>query len=320
MAKQVNRFFKVWVKGVLMGAVELIPGVSAGTIALITGVLTELLDSLQKVNFTAFKTLRTSGIKACWQYLNGNFLLSLVFGIATGLFVMAQLVPIILGDYPIPAWSFFFGLIMASSVWLSTHIGHWKFTTIFCLLFGFLFAYWITVASPAQLELSYFNVFLGGVLAICAMLSPGLSGSFILLLMGLYVPIFNALKSLELSVISIFMAGATIGILSFSHLLTWLFKRFPTETYAMMTGIMLGSLNKIWPWQVVLETYIDRHGEEAPLVMERVLPSQFEVLTGNDPLIVYALMSAFAGLGILLLITRLGMMLENVDVEERSLK
>lgn len=296
----------VFVKGMLMGAVELIPGVSAGTLALLTGILPRLLSALKNINFTALKMLRSDGIKSFWAYIDGNFLVVLALGLVSGFALLIQAVSFALTEYPIFIWSFFFGLILASSFWLAFQIRNWKHIDVLSLFFiGVAFAYYITVASPVSISLTSFNVFFAGMFAICAMLLPGLSGSFMLMLFGMYAPILHALKVLNFEIIAAFMAGASIGILGFSHILSFLFKRFPAQIYALLTGIMLGSLNRIWPWKEVLEFRINSHGEPVPMLTQSISPAYYQTLSGENPFILYALLCALLGVAAILLFSRL---------------
>lgn len=296
----------IYVKGMLMGAVELIPGVSAGTLALITGILPRLLNALRNINLTAFKLLRSDGVKSVWTYIDGNFLLVLALGLVSGFALLIQAVSFALAHYPIFIWSFFFGLILASSFWLALQIKNWQRIDVLSLfLVGLAFAYYITVASPIFISLSTVNVFFAGMFAICAMLLPGLSGSFMLMLFGLYAPILQALKDFNVEVIAAFMAGASIGILGFSHVLSFLFKRFPAQIYALLTGIMLGSLNRIWPWQEVLEFRVNSHGEPVPMLTQSIMPAYYQTMTGENPLVMYALLCALLGMVTIFLFSRL---------------
>jgi len=315
-----NEWILIYVKGIAMGAVELIPGVSAGTLAFITGILPRLLNALKNFNLTAFKKLHREGIKATWVYIDGNFLVVLFLGLVSGFALLIQAITFALAEYPIFIWSFFCGLIFGSSIWLARQIGQWKrFDVIAMFLLGTSFAYYITVASPTYISLTPVNVFLGGMFAICAMILPGLSGSFMLMLFGMYTPILDAVKAFNFEVIATFMAGASIGILGFSHILSYLFKRFPIQLYALLTGIMLGSLNRIWPWSQVLEFGINSHGEPVPILLQSISPSHYQALTGNDPYVAYAILCAAIGLLSVLLLSRLeGLMSVTAELKSDS--
>jgi len=312
----------VFIKGMFMGAVELIPGVSAGTLALITGILTRLLDALKQINLTALRKLHKDGFKSAWEYIDGNFLLVLALGLISGFALLIQAVAFALDHYPIFIWSFFFGLILSSSVWLAFQIGHWKrIDVVFMFFLGVSFAYYITVASPIYITLNPINVFFAGMFAICAMLLPGLSGSFMLMLFGMYAPILQALKTLNFEVISSFMLGASIGILGFSHILSFLFHRYPAQIYALLTGIMLGSLNRIWPWKEVLQYRTNSHGEQVPMLTQSISPSYYENITGNDAFLFYAVTCALLGMLAIFLLSRLeGLMSISPELKSGSEK
>lgn len=310
-APSFREYLLVWIKGVFMGAVELIPGVSAGTIALITGILPQLLLALKNINFTAIKLLGSGGLKATWSYMNGNFLLVLLFGMVSGFVLLMQVITFSLENYPVQIWSFFSGLIFASAIWLGKQIEKvFRFDTLLLFVIGILFAWYITVVSPIQIDLTKTNVFIAGMVAICAMVLPGLSGSFVLLLAGLYAPILQALKNLQWDIIILFMCGASIGILAFSHLLSYLFQRFPRQTYALLTGIMLGSLNKIWPWKEVLSYRVNSHGESIPFITQSISPAQFETINQSSAQLPSALICVFIGLMLVLVIDRLNLLLQ----------
>ena len=296
----------VFIKGMMMGAVELVPGVSAGTLALITGVLPRLLVALKSVNLNAIRLLKNDGLAACWQYIDGTFLAVLALGLVSGVALLIQVITFALSAFPIFIWSFFFGLILASAFWIATQIANWKRVDVFIIFgIGAGFAYYITVASPLYIQLTPVNTFFAGMLAICAMILPGLSGSFILLLIGLYAPIIQALKALNLEVIGAFMAGASIGILAFSHVLSYLFNRFPAQVYALLTGIMLGSLNSIWPWQEVTKYHVNRHGDQVPMLTNSISPQHFELINNVSAEIFGAIICALLGFVSIFLLSRL---------------
>jgi putative membrane protein len=314
-------WFLIFIKGMMMGAVELIPGVSAGTLALITGVLPRLLAALKNINLKAIITLKNEGFSPCWKYIDGNFLLVLALGLVSGVALLIQAVTFALSFYPIFIWSFFFGLILASAFWLALQIAEWKRLDVIVLfVVGVGFAYYITVASPLYFPLTSSNIFFAGMFAICAMLLPGLSGSFMLMLLGMYAPILQALKALNFEVIGAFMAGAIIGILAFSHVLSFMFKRFPAQVYALLTGIMLGSLNKIWPWKEVTEYRINSHGEQVPMLTQSISPQQFEQLNNIAAQIPSAIICALLGIVAIYLLSHLeGLLSVDLQTEKNEL-
>ncbi len=283
-----------------MGAADIVPGVSGGTIAFITGIYEELILSLKSINAVAVRKLFKEGILSAWQHINGNFLVVLFSGILVSLLSLAKVLSYLLENQPILVWSFFFGLIVASALLIGKSITQWNIGKILGLISGIAIAYYITVASPAQTSEAYWFVFLSGAIAICAMILPGISGSFILLLMGKYKFILESLSSVKLDVIIVFILGCISGLLTFSRLLSWMFKYYKELTIAVLTGFMIGSLNKVWPWKTTLETTVDRHGEVIPLVQKSVLPQQFE----GDPNLIWALVAALAGFIIIWVLER----------------
>lgn len=293
-------------KGMMMGAADAVPGVSGGTIAFITGIYEELIHSLKQCGPQALTVLFKQGVVAAWRHINGTFLLVLLSGIILSLLTISRAVLYWLDNYPELLWSFFFGLIL-TSVWsVCRHIDRWESHVATAFLSGAVLAYLITSLSPASVEPSTLVIFLSGMVAICAMILPGISGSFILLLLGMYAPILMALKNLELFTIGVFAAGCAIGLLSFSRVLSWMFDSFKTTTLALLGGFMLGSLNKVWPWKYTTAYTLDRHGKEIPLVQENLLPGSFEALTGEPSLVFYAVLLMLLGAVLVLLMEWFG--------------
>ncbi|MFP4288509.1 MAG: DUF368 domain-containing protein [Bacteroidales bacterium] len=282
-------------RGMAMGAADLIPGVSGGTIAFITGIYEELINSIKSVNRQFFSVLFSSGIPAAWKHINGNFLVAVFAGIFISILSLARVISWLLQVHPKLVWAFFFGLIVASTLHVGRKIDKWKITTILSLIAGAVIAAWITLATPATSPQTWWFVFLSGSIAIIAMILPGISGSFILLLLGKYEYILNAVKDLNIDIIGIFIAGCIVGIISFSNLISWLFKKFPDVTMAVLTGFMLGSLNKLWPWKEITAYQTDSLGEMVPLTEKSISPFVYQDITGNDHLLGYALLSAVVG-------------------------
>jgi len=301
-----NRSFKEYLlltlKGMGMGAADVVPGVSGGTIAFITGIYQELIDSIKSVNLHTLTLLFTGKLKAFWSSVNGNFLLAVIIGIGISILSLAKGLEYLLDHHPILIWSFFFGLIIASAIYVGKDIARWNAAAFVSLGTGIVIAYFITVITPAEAHSSYIFVFLSGSIAICAMILPGISGSFILVLLGMYKFILGAVSNFNLPVIAVFMTGAAIGIVLFSNLLSWLLKRYYDLTIALLAGFMIGSLNKVWPWKEVLETFTDRHGVTKPLLEQNVLPTNYEALTGNSPQLIGALSLAIAGFALIFVV------------------
>lgn len=290
-----SRYIVLALKGCAMGMADVVPGVSGGTIAFISGIYEELLDSIRSVNTTALKLLLKLRLGEFWRHVNGNFLLPVLLGIAIAIFSLARLMTYLLTYHPIAIWSFFFGLIIASSVLVARQIGHWNWRTVLAFAVGAVAAWWITVATPAETPNDWWFVMLSGAIAICAMILPGISGAFILLLLGKYQYIMQAVGDFNIPVIAVFVIGAVAGIISFSHLLSWLLKHLHDITVAVLMGFMVGSLNKVWPWKETVETYLDSHGVAQPLVQHNVAPGAFEQLTGQPSLLVQAILLCAVG-------------------------
>lgn len=285
-----------------MGAADVVPGVSGGTVAFITGIYEELVNSIKSINLKAIKLLFGFKIAEFWKAVNGTFLLSVVLGIALSIFSLAKVMEYLLNNYPVLTWSFFFGLVIASAVYVAKTIKEWDAVTIFSGLAGIFAAYFITVISPVEANTAYWFVFISGAISICAMILPGISGSFILILLGMYKFILEAVSNLKITIILTFMAGAIIGIIAFSNVLSWLLKKYRNPTIALLAGFMAGSLNKVWPWKQVAKTFIDHHGEIKPLVEKNIMPATYEQITGNSAFLLWAIMLAVAGFALIFVI------------------
>jgi putative membrane protein len=293
-------------RGMLMGAADAVPGVSGGTIAFITGIYEELIFSLKQCGVRALKMLFQEGLKSAWQYINGGFLLALFSGVIISILTLSGVVLYLLANHPILLWAFFFGLILAAVWSVIRHIDKWKIGIIATFLIGTVSAFFITTIIPTTIDTSPFIVFLSGMIAICAMILPGISGSFILLLLGMYSPMLTAVKELQLVTLSIFTSGCVAGLLSFSHVLSWMFNHYKTMTLALLGGFMLGSLNKVWPWKQTIESAIDRHGKEIPLVQNNILPQTFETLHTQPAYMWYAIMLMILGMGMVIGLEKIG--------------
>ena len=270
-----------------MGAADVVPGVSGGTIAFISGIYEELIDTINSVNLSLLTTLRKQGIAAAWKQINGNFLVALLSGIALSILTLSRLITWLLQVHPILIWSFFFGLVLAS-IWLMGKTIKHKFSPqiILSFLAGAAGAYWITILPTADNPTSLLYIFFSGALAICAMILPGISGSFILVLLGSYLVVLEGLHTANIPLVATFIAGAVVGLLSFARLLKWLFDKYEQITIALLTGFLLGSLNKIWPWKQTLETVQRVHSDGSvdyiPVLERNLLPGSYEMLM-NEP-------------------------------------
>lgn len=294
-----KKWIMVFLKGMGMGAADVIPGVSGGTIAFITGIYERLITAIKNVNWPNIKLFFTGHFKEFWENIDGTFLLCLIAGIITSFLSLAKLMTYLLENQPVLVWAFFFGLIMASTLFIGKDVKwNWKTVLTFCI-FAVL-SYFITSPQNQPLNATDANwyIFICGAIAICAMILPGISGSFILVLLGEYFFMLKAISDLNIVPIIIFACGAVIGLLSFANLLSWLFKHFKMITLAALTGFMLGSLNKIWPWKQTLETYIDRHGVERALTQLNVFPQDYS----GDPQILAAILLVIFGFAIIFII------------------
>lgn len=289
-----------------MGAADVVPGVSGGTIAFITGIYEKLINSIRSVDLTALQLVLRGQFAAAWKHINGNFLLVLIAGIGTSVLSLSRMVLWLLDNQPILLWSFFFGLILASIWSVGRNIEKFQRGRVSMFVMGAAIAFWITRAAPANTPETWWFVLLSGALAICAMILPGISGSFILLLLGKYKFILGAIKAFNLQVIAFFGMGMVGGILAFSHLLNWLLKRYHDLTVALLAGFMLGSLNKVWPWKIPVEVYTDSHGKIQPLVERNLLPWNYEAITGHASELGIALLLMLVGMVAVVLLDNLG--------------
>jgi putative membrane protein len=296
MRKLFPDYLIITLKGLAMGAADVVPGVSGGTIAFISGIYQELIDSINNVNLSVLKTLKKDGLKPAWQQVNGAFLLALLSGIFISVLTFSKIITHLLDAHPILVWSFFFGLIIASVVLIWKETSNWKLVDTLALVAGIVLSYYITIARPVSSPDSYWYLFLSGFIAIIAMILPGISGAFILLLMGSYETVIGTINKFREGIVSfdmeilgqallklsVFAIGAIIGLKSFSKILHWMFATHKNTTLTLLIGFMAGSLNKVWPWKQVLETRINSHGEVVPFLEKSILPQNFE---GNPQVI-----------------------------------
>mgnify|MGYP000035322709 FL=1 len=297
MSRNIKDYLVIGLKGMAMGAADVVPGVSGGTIAFISGIYEELLGSISNVNLKLLKTLKEEGLKAAWKQVNGNFLAALFIGIFVSIISLAKAIKYLLENEPILLWSFFFGLVLASIIYIAKQITKWNVVSVIVLILGAFLAYYITTLNPLVSENSSpIFIFLAGAIAICAMILPGISGSFILVLLGAYKPVLDALNNKDIKTILVFMAGAVVGLLTFSRILKWLFKHYKNITLAALTGFIIGSLNKIWPWKETLTWRTNSHGIEVPFNQQSVSPFTFD----GDPKLVMAIILAIIGFVIIL--------------------
>jgi len=302
-------YFIISLKGMAMGAADVVPGVSGGTIAFISGIYEELLTSISSINFSTLKLLKSKGIKAAWKAINGNFLVALVLGIFISIVSLAQLISWLLEHKPIMVWAFFFGLVLASVLYIGKQITKWNFITVIVFTLGAVLAFYITTLQPLISEHSSpFFFFLAGAIAICAMILPGISGAFILVLLGAYKPVLEAIHNKDFKLIAILAVGAVVGLLSFSKILKWLFNNYKNYTLAVLTGFIVGSLNKIWPWKETLTWRTNSHGIEVPFNQQSISPFSFE----GDAQLLLAIVLAIVGFALIILLEKLANKLDTV--------
>ncbi len=249
------QYFQWLIKGLAMGAADVVPGVSGGTLAFILGVYHRLLSAITAVNITALRLLGRGQFRALWQQIDGTFLLCLFSGVLCSVFSLAGLVSWLLVHRPVPLWALFNGLMLASLPVLFRGI-RWNPRRLVLFGLGVAFAVWLGRLTPTELTPSLWMYFISGAIAICAMILPGTSGSFMLLLMGMYAPVLLAVSQLKMVVLLVFMAGCICGLLSFSRLLKWLLQHHHDTCMALLTGIIMGGFYRIWPWQAPQQLYL----------------------------------------------------------------
>lgn len=302
MQRRLLDYLIISLKGIAMGAADAVPGVSGGTIAFISGIYEELINTISGVNFSLLSTLKKQGFKAFWTQLNGNFITALLLGIIISFVSFMKLAKYLIEYHPILIWSFFFGLIVASIYFVGKQITKWNITSILGVVIGTLIAYYITTIPASEVNDSPYFLFFAGAIAICAMILPGISGSFILVILGAYKTLSDAIHAWDLKKLALFVGGAIIGLLSFSHILKWLFKTYHNLTLALLTGFILGSLNKVWPWKKVLSWRVNSKGDEVPLLEQSILPSSFD----GDPKVLFAITLMIIGFLTIIILERLG--------------
>lgn len=262
-------------KGFCMGAADVVPGVSGGTIAFITGIYEELLQAVRSFDLYFLKLATTLKIRNAMQHASWRFLTALVLGILAAVFTLAKILSWLLQHYPVLIWSFFFGLILASALTIGRSTRHWKTTHTLWMAVGTVGAYFLVGLVPVSTPDTIWFLFMSGAVAICAMILPGISGSFILVLLGKYEYILNAVNQRDILTLLLVASGAVFGLATFVRLLSWLLKRYHDLTMALLTGFMLGSLRKVWPWKMTLETLTDRHGNAVAISQANILPPQW---------------------------------------------
>jgi len=304
MSRSIKDYLLIALKGIAMGIANIMPGVSGGTIAFISGIYEELIDSIKLLNLNNLKGLFKNGPKYFWKSINGSFLLVLVTGILVSLFILAKFLNFLLLKIPIPMWSFFFGLILASAIYLALKNSSWNYKSIIAGILGIGIAFIVTIFSPVanSKDPALWYVFLGGALAICAIILPRISGSLILLLMGEYQFILSAVDNLKMTFLYVFGLGTIFGLISFTNAISWLLRKYFNITISFLVGLMIGSLNKVWPWKQTLLSHTNQFAQIIPDKQENVLPFSFYELTGKDPQLLYAILMAITGFLVIFLL------------------
>ena len=302
MKRSLKDYIILYLKGMAMGAADVVPGVSGGTIAFISGIYEELLNSISSFNLSLFSVLRKEGFSKVWKLVNGSFLITLLLGISISILSFAKLIETLLENHPILIWSFFFGLVLASIIYIGKQITNWTKGSVLLLILGAILAFYITTLNPLMpVNSSPWFLFFAGMIAICAMILPGISGSFILVLLGAYKPVLNAINTKDFFNIIVFMVGAVLGLLTFSRVLKWLFSKYKNYTLAILIGFITGSLNKIWPWKETISWRTNSKGIEVPFNTSSISPFSYE---GDSQLIMASLL-AITGFCLILLLEKI---------------
>lgn len=309
-----KRKLTIVVKGMLMGAADVVPGVSGGTIAFITGIYEELINTIDRLNLKMLKEIFKVGFKKTFISYNLGFLCSLLTGIAISILSLSKLLTYLLQAFPVLLWSFFFGLILASVLYVGKQISKWNIVVILAILLGSVLSFFITIAEPLGSPDNWWYLIFSGFIAIIAMILPGVSGAFLLLLLGSYTTILGSISGLLEAILEgnwsqakdsfvtlfLFSIGCLLGLKVFSKVLTWLFENQKNLTLALLTGFMVGSLNKLWPWKEVLSYRKNRHGEDIPFLEKSVFPGDFD----GDPQILYVILLVVTGFFLILLMEK----------------
>lgn len=283
-----------------MGAADIVPGVSGGSIALITGIYQRLLDSINSINGASLSLLLKFEFKQFYKAVNGTFLLSLLLGILTSVFTLSKLITYLMDEHPIPLWSFFCGLILVSAFIILKEIKRWHLGVVLSVIVGIVVAWMVTDLPPTTSPDAIWFTFLAGAIAICAMILPGISGSFILLILGKYETILEAVSEKDFLTLGVFAIGCIVGILSFSRLISYLLKKFYSTTIGLLSGFMLGSINKLWPWKIVTQYRTSSSGEQKPFLTENLWPSSYLQQVGEEPNLGLAIAGFLGGIVLVL--------------------
>jgi len=306
-----NKYIRVVIVGALMGAAEVVPGVSGGTIAFVSGLYERLVNGFARLTPFSLLELPKIGFVACWKKYDLGFLSSLLGAMLVSILILARGVSYLLAEHPVGIWSFFFGLVLSSIFVVGRRLLPLSVGSGLAVGIGVAVGMVVVRVVPFEAEISGFVLFAGGCIAVCAWILPGLSGSFLLLVLGLYQTVIAAIKNFELLTLGYVGLGCVVGLMCFSRILTVLLARFYDATVALLVGFMLGSLTKIWPWKYTTSYQIKPGGGQLPVVQEPVLPGAYEQLTGDDPDLVLALVALVAGFVVIFLMDRFAFLKES---------
>lgn len=245
--KKGSESLKLYLKGVAMGIADLLPGISGGTIALMLGIYERLITSISSIDTSLFKTLSKYGVKAVYEKVDGTFVLLLMSGILTSVFMLSNALLYMVGEYGIYVWAFFFGMVLMTSHFLYKKVACWTSLNIALLVFGLCLTLVVGTLPEASVQPTLYHYFFSGMIAICAMILPGISGSVLLLLMGMYIHVVTAIKSVDVMALGVFASGCAIGLISFSKLLKWMYEKHASTLMSILTGVVLGSACNIFP-------------------------------------------------------------------------
>jgi putative membrane protein len=306
---------RLYVTGFIMGAADIVPGVSGGTVAFLMGIYEELIQSIKTMSGHTLRLFMQGKVKEAWKTIPFKFILPLGLGLVSAILMLSKVFAHLLQAYPQFLWAFFFGLVLASIWVVSKRLVTWDIHDYAAAFITAILAYFIVGAVPIETPKTYLALFLSGAIAICAMILPGISGSFLLVIMGKYEQVLSAVNNREIVPIVVFMLGAVVGLSLFSRVLSWLFHRHHDIVVATLIGFMIGSLRKVWPWKEVIATRVNSHGEIVPLIEKNILPGQL------DGSIFFAIVLILVGLALVLLLDKLQITKEQFDdIDDKKFK
>lgn len=288
-----------------MGAADVVPGVSGGTVAFVSRIYRELIYSLNSIDRDALKLLLTRDWNGFWTRINGNFLTAVFGGILSSFFTLGKLMAYFLKHYPVLVLSFFFGVMLLSAPLLLRELKNWNLAMIMAFIVGIAITYGLTLLPPVHSPDTWWFVFFAGALVVCATFLPGISGSLMLLLLGKYQYLIRAVFTVNIVAIITFVAGGLVGLFAFSRLLVWGLEKYQRITITLLGGLMVGSLNKLWPWRQVIEYATNRKGEQVPAFDKSILPWNYLATTGKDPQVFQAILMIALGVFVVFLIEKI---------------